>query len=456
MDIKKRALITGAAVALQACGDSDSEENSSNPDSPAGNSSTPNSNQMLSRQGAVALYLPNNEALFDYSAALAHFSTRDSAFYYDLEPYLERYERTDNPIIYLMIHLGHGNPLSKEFFDNWITYQLSNTFVLAVGSELATVSDSLVISHLHDIREAVANDTSIKDYVYEYFLSEMFWARFRSPEDNGREVLEIYLGLFQDDLVPKAAQILKNYSFNESTGSLEKSLEVNTEAQEILGELLTTPGELYQFVVNHDDFLPHIYTHIVKQLYGYEDREVIGQLQQINATTFREVYLAALFHENMASVTRPKFPEEVLFPALKSGNYQVRRNDFTVFLNLMDQIGTRPMLSKLERSRATWNALNIGNISSLLERVYTNEAGSFSSHWNYGYSQSVYLALARNVDNSSTLLQNAHRILWREDHTYPTQFEELVTQQATDRDKINTALRIAAMNYALYAHGVIS
>ena len=443
MDASRRALLLASVAALQAC-DSESETETNSTVSQG-----INTEGNLGIQAATALYLPHNITVTKQQL-LADLETQSNDFYYELTPYLERYQNTDRAIEYFLVHLGHGNHFCKEYFDNWITYQLANTFSLAVGSELSTVSNSIVLTHVSEIRNAVSQDNSIRSFMLTYFLSEMFWARFRSPEDNGREVFEIYLGNFQDDLVPKAAKILQNYAFIESAGSLEKGLNENTEPQLINGQWLTTPKELYQYVVNHADFLPHVYAHVVTQLYGTADADVIASLKSQNIDSFRELYKQALLHPKMEKITRPKFPEEILLPVIQSGQYQLRRDGFTTFLNLMDQVGSKPMLSKLERQKPDWNALNIGNLSNFLETLFSAEASSFSSSWSYGYGQTTYVALSQLVDKPADLLNKAHSLLWRESFIYDAVFTQLIEQQVTTKDKITAALRIAAMNYAHY------
>lgn len=449
MDSTRRALLLASVAALQACNSESESTTKSTGESAKAASNGIVMGENLGRKAANALYLPHNSTRTKQQL-VTELATSNSQFYADLAPYLERYQRTDQPIEYFLVHLGHGNHFCKEYFDNWITYQLANTFSLAVGSELSTVSNSIVLTHLTEIRNAVAANESIKAFMLSYFLSEMFWARFRSPEDNGREVLEIYLGKFQDDLVPKAAKILQNYAFNESSGSLEKGLNANTEAQFIDGQWLTTPKQLYQYVVNHEAFLPHVYAHVLMQLHGTANSDVLASLKAQNIDSFRDLYLQALLQPSMEKMTRAKYPEEILLPVIQSGEYQLRRDGFTVFLNLMDQVGSKPMLSKLERKKPDWNALNIGNVSSFLETLFSAEASSFSSSWSAGYSQNTYIELSKWAAKPAQLLSKAHSILWRETATYDALFAQLIEKQATTKDKVTAALRIAAMNYALY------
>jgi len=172
--------------------------------------------------------------------------------------------------------ITHGTEFSKEYFDLWITYQLLNSLVLAMGDELDTVSSARINTHIEKNRTAVEQNQSVKSIMLDYFMADIFWARFRSPEDNGREVFEIYLGDFRDEIVPPVARVLQNYSFNEDQGTLEiDSFNRNSELQTIDGVKLTTPYKLYSYVVNHSQFMHHIYKHIVKALYGYEANDVI-------------------------------------------------------------------------------------------------------------------------------------------------------------------------------------
>ncbi|MDX1320209.1 MAG: hypothetical protein R3207_08530, partial [Oceanospirillum sp.] len=218
-------IIAGASL-LQACGTSD------------GNASP------LKGKAKQMLYLPADMDIYDLESQ----SQKSVAGFNDLAYEKQRYSVDSNrPEQNILFHLlfnarPDSTEFSKEYFDLWITYQLLNSFVLAMGDELDTVSSARINTHIEKIRTSVEQNQSVKSIMLDYFMADIFWARFRSPEDNGREVFEIYLGDFRDEIVPPVAKILQNYSFNEDQGTLEiDSFNRNSELQTIDGAQLTTP-----------------------------------------------------------------------------------------------------------------------------------------------------------------------------------------------------------------------
>jgi len=57
---------------------------------------------------------------------------------------------------------------------------------------------------------ALNDQEGLRFITYKHMMSEDNWRRFRSPEDNGREMLEIYNLDFNDAHVPISAKALQN------------------------------------------------------------------------------------------------------------------------------------------------------------------------------------------------------------------------------------------------------
>lgn len=90
-------------------------------------------------------------------------------------------------------------------------------------------------------------------------ISQENWRRFRSPEDNTREMIEIFLGLFdQDAEVPKASIACKNWSLtdDEQGYQLVIGFDENTEPQEVLGAAILSCYDFYQAVAQHPLLIP--------------------------------------------------------------------------------------------------------------------------------------------------------------------------------------------------------
>ncbi|WP_417597459.1 hypothetical protein [Oceanospirillum sp.] len=422
---------------LQACGSSD------------GSSAT------LDVKAKQMLYLPNDMDIDNLDSQSQRSVAGFNELTYEKQRYFIDSKRPEqNILLHLLFNARSDNTeFSKEYFDLWITYQLLNSFVLAMGDELDTVSSARINTHIEMIRTSVEHNESVKSLMLDYFMSDIFWARFRSPEDNGREVFEIYLGDFRDEIVPVVAKILQNYSFNEDQGTLEiDSFNRNAELQNIDGTQLTTPYQLYSYVVNHKQFLPHIYKHIVKSLYGYEANNVIQSMSSKGLTTFREIFIEALTHPSLKKVKRAKYPEEILFPALKALNSHLRRYDIRELANITAQIGSQPLFSKLERSTPDWNSLNTALMSAFNDSRIPKEMWDTGNNYSWGISQNEFLKLYQYTEAPEALLTELHRKIWG---TEGVQYDEsfithLNSSGRTGKSLIILAAQIVTMNYSEY------
>lgn len=429
-------IIAGASL-LQACGTSD------------GNASP------LKGKAKQMLYLPADMDIYDLESQ----SQKSVAGFNDLAYEKQRYSVDSNrPEQNILFHLlfnarPDSTEFSKEYFDLWITYQLLNSFVLAMGDELDTVSSARINTHIEKIRTSVEQNQSVKSIMLDYFMADIFWARFRSPEDNGREVFEIYLGDFRDEIVPPVAKILQNYSFNEDQGTLEiDSFNRNSELQTIDGAQLTTPYQLYSYVVNHQQFMPHIYKHIVKGLYGYEADDVIASMSSKGLATFREIYIEALTHPSLEKVKRAKYPEEIIFPALKAFNAHLRRDDIRELTRITEQVGSQPLFSKLERRAPDWNTLNTALMSAFADSRIPKEMWDTGNNYSWGISQNEFLKLYEYIEKPEELLTEVHRKIWGvEGIQYDTSFvSHLKDSGKTGKPLILLAVQIVVMNYSHY------
>ncbi len=215
-------------------------------------------------------------------------------------------------------------PLSDEFYARWIAYKLMNTILFSPAEEIDSASPEDADKLFQELSEGIVNHASIRSLIYQHEISETNWRRFRSPEDNTREMIEIYLGLFdRDEDVPKASIACKNwYLTDEDAGYVLKNdpAKNNTEPQLILDNYwVTTCEDVMQAISNHPLVIPRIATVLVDHMFdvGYDSekkaafvRSVVGAHPQ----TFTEMFNAILFSkEFLMNVERPMYFEESFF-----------------------------------------------------------------------------------------------------------------------------------------------
>lgn len=234
----------------------------------------------------------------------------------------ERYEFTENKKYpqYILAML-YEFPLSKDYYDMWMAYFLSNTILFSPALELESVDYIDIHRVFQRLYTMISEDEPIKEIAYQHMISQENWRRFRSPEDNTREMMEIFLDRFIDEEVPKASIACQNWYLTDDVGgySLVIDYNENTEPQYILDTYVVTCYDFYRAIVEHKDFMPTVIKRILKHLFSAYSEEEINTLTQAilekNPETFRDLFNLILFSkEYLLNAERPKNFEELFFP----------------------------------------------------------------------------------------------------------------------------------------------
>ena len=232
------------------------------------------------------------------------------------------FNEANRPLQYPLAYI-HETPLSDDFFARWMAYKLVNTIMFSPAEEIDS-ADQLDVQTLYEnLVIALKDDAPIRSIILNHEKSPSNWKRFRSPEDNTREMIEIYLGLFDRDAdVPKASKACKNWALsNDELGyKLMIGPKENTEPQLILDTYyVTTCDEVFAAISNHPLVIPRVTTVLIDHMFGVEyDADTRSNLARdiaaSNPTTFKELFLAILFSkEFLLKMERPKWFEESYF-----------------------------------------------------------------------------------------------------------------------------------------------
>jgi len=243
--------------------------------------------------------------------------SRDKREYYmKLAEENYRYDDSIKPPQYIMALLWEF-PISKDYYDMWMAYFLANTILFSPGAELESVSYLDIHKVFSRLYRMISEDRTIGDIVYEHMISQENWRRFRSPEDNTREMMEIYLRRFKDEEVPKAALACKNWSLTgqDQGYQLVIDFDENTEPQNILDTSVTTCWDFYRAISKHKNLIPTVVAVIVDHLFSTysedEKKRVVNGVLAGNPKTFRDVFNIILFsREYLLNSERPKKWEE--------------------------------------------------------------------------------------------------------------------------------------------------
>ena len=246
--------------------------------------------------------------------------------------------------------------LSKSYFDEWMAYLLCQTILFSPAWEVESVHPfpELVSNVYNRIKNEIAAGHSIREIAYNHMISKENWARFRSPEDNGREMLEIWLYDFNDLHVPLAAKALKNWRWVVKYEKVSDTAydyvyyyyndwnnpdEMNREAVELLDTNVTTGEDFYRAVVNHEDFIPGVVMRLVNLFFPHfsesRRKEIADAIVETEPKSFTDLFERILFSKTyLYESDRVKSYEEIFFGLSHKLGIEPDGNTFTYFHNM--------------------------------------------------------------------------------------------------------------------------
>jgi len=266
--------------------------------------------------------------------------------------YYFRSQEQEQPLALL-----YTTPLSKTQFDWWMAYFLANTFQYSPSLELSTVEGSDLAQVVGTLYQDIKSDRPIREIVYDYMISEQNWRRFRSPEDNTREMMEQFLGRLIDAEVPPASKACQNWSLSRSH-TLVISAEVNTQPQRLLGRTIVSCEDFYRAVAEHEDLIPATSAMLVDYFFGSLPAAQRGSLSRslaaTNPETYREMFRTVLFSQAyLLYAERPQGFEQLFFNAAHRMYWQPGQYFFYSLRSRLDQMNQPVFQYKLGRYKTT-------------------------------------------------------------------------------------------------------
>ncbi|WP_353663205.1 hypothetical protein [Hydrogenimonas sp. SS33] len=226
--------------------------------------------------------------------------------------------------------------LSESYFNEWIAYVLDQTIMFSPAYEVDSVVKfpELIASNYERLEKALADKKTIRQIVYEHMVSKENWARFRSPEDNGREMLEIWLYDYDDSHVPLAAKALRNWRWEvrreKENGKgdygdifrfyndTNNPAEINSETVEIFNKGITTGTDFYKMVAGSPRLVPTVVDRLVGLFFptfsSDEKKKAAAAILASNPKTFQDIFEQILFSDKfLLESDRLKSGEELYF-----------------------------------------------------------------------------------------------------------------------------------------------
>lgn len=263
------------------------------------------------------------------------------------------------PIQYQLAML-YELPISRNYFEIWMAYQLTNTILFSPAVELDSVTYDDAQRVFERLVNMIRQGSTIRQIVNAHMTSQENWRRFRSPEDNTREMMEIFLNRFIDAEVPLAAQTCQNWSLEKEKKEyfLVIGNEVNTEPVDILNTTIVECQEFYDAVSNHADLIPTIVSVIVNLFFAdtpsVDKQVIVDDIMEDNPETFNAIFMNLLFSKAfLVSIERPRTFEELFLATADRLDWYANRKFFK-YINRRSNSSNYPSLNNMKQAALTY------------------------------------------------------------------------------------------------------
>ncbi len=263
------------------------------------------------------------------------------------------YQSESNAIPEFLSRFYEMGELDKAYFNHWISYMLTQTILFSPAVELGSVAQPDAYGVYNRLYNFQDQEIGMRYATFMHMQSNENWRRFRSPEDNGREMLEIYALENNDAVVPIAAQALQNWHLNNEANTLVVGLNKNSEPLSIMDDMNFTTGvEFYASLANSKAFTQGITSRLVDIMFTDDSRAkkagIITKIVSSNPETWKDIMAQIVFSkEYLLQTKRTKSVEELAFPLMKKLQYNSYYSTFSNLHIAMREMGQASMSYKL-------------------------------------------------------------------------------------------------------------
>ena len=269
------------------------------------------------------------------------------------EDYFSQYSRWAEPqAITILSRFYAMKHLDNYFLKNWIAYILTQTIMFSPAYELESTHTPNIGNVYNRIVTFLNEESGMRYITYVHMMSEDNWRRFRSPEDNGREMLEIFTLDMDDAHVPIAGKALQNWKLNTDSDTLEVSLNQNTEPLNLFGTVIVNGDDFYRELVKSSLFTKGVTKRLVDffftQTSTSKKTQITNAIVSSHPETWQDILLQIIFSEEyLLHSRRAKSAEETFYSLAKKMKFKHRKNTFYYLKDALDEMHQASMKYKL-------------------------------------------------------------------------------------------------------------
>jgi hypothetical protein len=256
------------------------------------------------------------------------------------------------PMVKILNRFYNMKHLDSYLFDNWTAYILTQTIMFSPAYELETSEVPNVARVYNSLVKSIEADEGMRFITYHHMMSEDNWRRFRSPEDNGREMLEIFTLDGDDSHVPLSAKALQNWRLDPESNTLVVELNQNIEPIELFGTTIFTGVDFYRELVKSDAFIYGATKRLVDNFF-FDSSEALkvnitNAIVSSHPERWEDILKQIIFSEAyLLENSRAKKAEETFFSLTKKLNYQYYYQTAYYFRSKLEEMHQATMKYKL-------------------------------------------------------------------------------------------------------------
>jgi len=314
------------------------------------------------------------------------------------------------PMLARLFHLSPG----EAYLHRWAAYILTQTILFSPAYELDTVYTVDAVNVYNSLVMDLDDGFSLQWVTFKHMMTDENWRRFRSPEDNGREMLEIFLMDFNDAHVPLAAKTLQNWQLDRQSNTLVITLDENTEPITTLFKDTTIYNgtDFYSTLVLQPGFLVTVCRRLVEIYFPtYTETEkntIATQLANSHPTSWTGLLKQIVYSkEYLLHSQKTRTFEESFFPIAKTLDWHPHQYSFYRAYDRLEKMHQSTMKYKL--GRKTEVPLDSQSFAwfhkTIRENIMTNyeNVTSFTS-WDDGWPlKEIYRTLPDGIDTKEKI-----------------------------------------------------
>ncbi len=282
----------------------------------------------------------------------------------------EQFEQSRNnqqPAVDILARFHAMRHLDKYFLDNWTAYILTQTIMFSPAYELPSSHTPNIARVYNRLVSMLKTDSGMRYMTYVHMMSQDNWRRFRSPEDNGREMMEIFTLDMNDSRVALAGQALQNWRLDRESDTLVVGLNHNRQPINLFNTTVYSGEDFYRELVKSSAFSKGVTTRIVDffftQSSGDKKAQITNSILSSNPETWQDILLQIVFSEEyLLHTTRAKSAEELFFSMSKKIEFMHRTRTFHELKDALEDMHQASMRYKLgKRVRVPLDTLSFAN-----------------------------------------------------------------------------------------------